>query len=198
MAFLSKDFIDYVINNTDFLDILNYYSITYGNLNKKNEIKIKCPFHDDSNPSCGLSIDKKIYHCWSCGASGTMVDFVMNEKPYLYPPVSYLTFPMAIKLMANISNIKEMDKADIINISIDNFYKQMKNNEKKESIYQKIINMNYIISKFLGDYLIKNPDKINKIQKLYEILDKYIDEENLDKIKEFWSNLPFEINNLEQ
>jgi len=194
MALLSREFIDYVIDSTNFLDILEYYSIVPGNMNKKNEIKIKCPFHEDNNPSCGISIDKKVYHCWSCGASGNIVDFIMNEKPYLESPVAYLVFPRAIKLMASISDIKEMKEADVIDISIDNFYRKMKNEEREESVYQKIVNMNYIISKFLGDYLFENPDKINKIQKLYESLDKYIDEENLDKIKELWSNLPEKIN----
>lgn len=194
MALLSREFIDYVIDSTNFLDILEYYSIVPGNMNKKNEIKIKCPFHEDNNPSCGISIDKKVYHCWSCGASGNIVDFIMNEKPYLESPVAYLAFPRAIKLMASISDIKEMKEADVIDISIDNFYRKMKNEEREESVYQKIVNMNYIISKFLGDYLFENPDKINKIQKLYESLDKYIDEENLDKIKELWSNLPEKIN----
>jgi DNA primase len=194
MALLSREFIDYVIDSTNFLDILEYYSIAPGNMNKKNEIKIKCPFHEDNNPSCGISIDKKVYHCWSCGASGNIVDFIMNEKPYLESPVAYLVFPRAIKLMASISDIKEMKEADVIDISIDNFYRKMKNEEREESVYQKIVNMNYIISKFLGDYLFENPDKINKIQKLYESLDKYIDEENLDKIKELWSNLPEKIN----
>ncbi len=194
MGFLPREFIDFVINSVEFLDILKYYSIVFGNINKKNEVKINCPFHHDNNPSCGISIDKKIYHCWSCGASGNIVDFVMNEKPYLDPPVAYLAFPKAIKLMASISGIKEMKEADVIDISIDNFYRRMKGLEQKGSKYQNIINMNYVISKFLGDYLLKHLDQIDKVQELYRSLDKYVDSEDLDKIEELWNSLPEKLN----
>jgi CHC2 zinc finger len=31
-----------------------------------------CPFHNDSSPSFGVHFDKQIYHCFSCGAKGTL------------------------------------------------------------------------------------------------------------------------------
>jgi len=37
-----------------------------------------CPFHDDKNPSMGLSDDKGLYNCFSCGASGNTITFVKN------------------------------------------------------------------------------------------------------------------------
>jgi DNA primase len=33
---------------------------------------ICCPFHDDSNPSLGVEIRRGIFHCFSCGESGTI------------------------------------------------------------------------------------------------------------------------------
>ncbi len=42
----------------------------------------RCPFHDDNNPS--LSINQKdgiwLWHCFGCGASGTVIDFVMKKE----------------------------------------------------------------------------------------------------------------------
>ena len=37
--------------------------------------KIRCPFHDDRNPS--MKIDSR-YHCFGCGADGNVIDFVSS------------------------------------------------------------------------------------------------------------------------
>lgn len=37
-----------------------------------------CPFHDDHKPSMYVVPGKGIYHCFSCGAGGNAIDFVMN------------------------------------------------------------------------------------------------------------------------
>lgn len=37
-----------------------------------------CPFHDDRNPS--LSITREYYHCFSCGAHGDSLDFLINLR----------------------------------------------------------------------------------------------------------------------
>lgn len=45
---------------------------------------IKCPFHEDTNPSCGIYVAESnlrklgSYHCFSCGASGTWEE--LTEK----------------------------------------------------------------------------------------------------------------------
>jgi DNA primase len=37
-----------------------------------------CPFHDDHTPSMCVVPHKQIYHCFSCGAGGNAIGFVMN------------------------------------------------------------------------------------------------------------------------
>ena len=37
-----------------------------------------CPFHADKNPSLWIVPAKRMYHCFSCGASGDVLDFVQN------------------------------------------------------------------------------------------------------------------------
>ena len=39
-----------------------------------------CPFHDDTNPSMSVSSDKQIFKCFSCGASGNVITFVMDYE----------------------------------------------------------------------------------------------------------------------
>ena len=47
--------------------------------------KCVCPFHDDSNPSLVVSPSKQIYHCFSCGAGGDSIKFVMEYEKLSYP-----------------------------------------------------------------------------------------------------------------
>ena len=39
-----------------------------------------CPFHDDKTPSLKVSIQKNVYNCFGCGASGTVIDWVMQTQ----------------------------------------------------------------------------------------------------------------------
>ena len=39
-----------------------------------------CPFHPDQNPSMSVSPKKKIFRCFSCGASGNVINFVQRLK----------------------------------------------------------------------------------------------------------------------
>lgn len=42
------------------------------------ELKVRCPFHDDRTPSCSLNVKSKLFKCHSsgCGASGDVVTFL--------------------------------------------------------------------------------------------------------------------------
>jgi len=41
---------------------------------------MNCPFHDDATPSLKISTDKNVFNCFGCGASGTVIDWVMKTK----------------------------------------------------------------------------------------------------------------------
>ena len=58
--------------------------------------KCVCPFHDDSNPSLVVSPSKQIYHCFSCGAGGDSIKFVMEYEK--------LSYPESIEKLASIYN----------------------------------------------------------------------------------------------
>lgn len=34
----------------------------------KNEVKVLCPFHDDTHPSASINVEKNLFHCFVCGA----------------------------------------------------------------------------------------------------------------------------------
>lgn len=56
-----------------------------------------CPFHDDKSPSMSVSPARGIYKCFSCGASGNAVNFVMEYDK--------ITYPEALKVLAKKYNI---------------------------------------------------------------------------------------------
>ncbi|CBV67051.1 DNA primase [Mycoplasma leachii 99/014/6] len=57
-----------------------------------------CPFHNDSNPSLTISPQKRIYTCFSCKATGNVINFIKD-----YEHVDFLT---ALKTVCQKSNIQ--------------------------------------------------------------------------------------------
>lgn len=114
MNFLSKEKIKEIRDSVDIVDIIsNYVSLTPKG---RNYFGI-CPFHDDNNPSMSVNKDKKIYKCFSCGATGTIFKFIMD-----YENISFIE---AVKKVANHAGI---------NIQVGNITK-INNHTKLHEIY---------------------------------------------------------------
>ena len=78
-----------------------------------------CPFHDDRSPSMSVSPVKGIYKCFSCGASGNTISFLMDHEQ--------ITYPEALKILAKKYNIQ------IVEEEIDS-EQQQKINEKESML----------------------------------------------------------------
>jgi hypothetical protein len=35
-----------------------------------------CPFHAETKPSCSIHVERNVFHCFGCGAKGSVLDFV--------------------------------------------------------------------------------------------------------------------------
>lgn len=68
---LDKDQID---------DLLNFMDVPYRPW-KDNSKQICCPVHGENNPSCGVSADKQVFHCFSCGAKGDFASLLVQALP---------------------------------------------------------------------------------------------------------------------
>jgi DNA primase len=44
-----------------------------------------CVFHNDRHPSFSVSEDKGLFHCFACGESGDVIDFVMKHDNLTFP-----------------------------------------------------------------------------------------------------------------
>ena len=50
-----------------------------------------CPFHNEKTPSFCVNADEQYYHCFGCGVSGNVINFVMEmESLSFYEAVKYL------------------------------------------------------------------------------------------------------------
>jgi DNA primase len=86
---IPKNFIDDLVARTDIVDVIgSYVKLSKGG----REHKACCPFHNEKSPSFTVSQEKQFYHCFGCGAHGTVVGFVMEY--------SGLDFPEAVESLA--------------------------------------------------------------------------------------------------
>jgi DNA primase len=54
------------------------------------ERMIRCPFHDDTSPSCSINLEKKLFNCFACGEKGTVLDFVAGMERCSIPQAAEL------------------------------------------------------------------------------------------------------------
>ena len=57
-----------------------------------------CPFHNEKTPSFTISDDKGFYHCFGCGAHGSVFDFLMRTEG--------LGFVEAVEKIADLAGVK--------------------------------------------------------------------------------------------
>jgi len=75
VARIPQHFIDELVARTDIIEVIG----SRVQLKKAGrEYKACCPFHDEKTPSFWVSVDKQFYHCFGCGAHGTVLGFVME------------------------------------------------------------------------------------------------------------------------
>lgn len=151
--FLTESKIKEIRNSVDIVDVISeYIPLT---AKGKNFFGV-CPFHADHSPSMSVSKEKQIYTCFSCGASGNVITFLMN-----YENISFID---ALKKLATKSGIT---------LSIGNTKKKTNKNKElyeiyeiSEKIYQNNLNSEAGIK--AKEYL-KNRDITNDIIKEFGI-----------------------------
>ena len=78
---IDKQTVDKIIDATNIVDVVSdFISLRKAGTSYKG----LCPFHDDSTPSFSVSPIKGVYKCFSCGAAGNAVKFVMQYEQMTY------------------------------------------------------------------------------------------------------------------
>ncbi len=93
MAF-SDAFLDELAARCDIYDIVSRY-VT---LKKSGSNWFGlCPFHTEKTGSFSVNTEKQIYHCFGCGAGGSVYNFIMQ--------IENLTFPESVEFLANLAGV---------------------------------------------------------------------------------------------
>lgn len=89
-GYISDDLIGEICASNDIVD----YVSKFVQLKKSGrDYSGLCPFHNEKTPSFHVSAEKQLFHCFGCGASGNLVQFVMRTEN--------LDFIETIKLLAD-------------------------------------------------------------------------------------------------
>ena len=74
---IPQAFIDEIVGRSDIVEVIG----ARVPLKKSGrEFKACCPFHNEKSPSFWVSPDKQFYHCFGCGAHGTVIGFLMQYE----------------------------------------------------------------------------------------------------------------------
>ena len=129
-----------VKDKADIVDVISEHIV----LKKKGKEFVGiCPFHDDSKPSMTVSPAKQFYYCFSCGAGGNSIKFLMEFTRNNFTDV---VLSLAKKNDINVINIdgpqqeiykKQLSRREelykILRVSKDWFKSQLNNSLGKEA-----------------------------------------------------------------
>jgi DNA primase len=82
MGLIPQSFIDELIARADIVEVIG---LRVPLKKAGREYKACCPFHGEKTPSFWVSPDKQFYHCFGCGAHGTVLRFLMDHDRMAFP-----------------------------------------------------------------------------------------------------------------
>ena len=126
---ISNEVIAQVLERANIYDVISRYTTLK---RAGSSAKGLCPFHSEKTPSFSVSEQKQVYHCFGCGASGSVINFVCN--------IENLSFVEGVKFLGDMYGIRVEDTA----FTDDRLAK------RKSRIYE----MNKLTARFFYDNLI--------------------------------------------
>lgn len=189
-----KNIFDFAEDLREKIDIVEFLS-QYLTIKKrgKNYVAL-CPFHPDKNPSLNISRDKGLFHCFGCGAGGTIYHFVMKMEN--------VNFERAVEIVANWAHVeipsfdysKKDDWIYSFHENLANFFKEnlLKNENLLNYLYNRGLDLNSI-EKFSLGYA---PQELSDFLKKENISENKLKETGIYPYKNFSKRLIFPIRNI--
>ena len=95
-----------VHDRADIVDVVSRFNVPL--VRKGSNFAACCPFHNERTPSFIVSPHRNTYHCFSCGAHGDSIDFVMKLDGRTYPEaIEYLANMYGIQVLHNEKQITD-------------------------------------------------------------------------------------------
>ncbi|MCK9286618.1 MAG: DNA primase [Sphaerochaetaceae bacterium] len=102
MAKYSEAVIEQIKTKLSIVEVVGNYLI----LNKKGDRYWGlCPFHTEKTPSFSVLPDRGFFHCFGCGKSGSMFDFVMEME--------HISFPESVRMLAESCGVALQEETEI-------------------------------------------------------------------------------------
>lgn len=127
---------DLIKERLDLVDFLRSYLRL---LPAGKNFKALCPFHQEKTPSFIVSPERKLWHCFGCGAGGDLFGFVMRYEN--------LEFPEALRLLAERAGLPLQGAA----FTAD---------KEQVTLYE----INEVAKRFFRDELLKNKPALNYLK----------------------------------
>jgi DNA primase len=107
---IPQPFIDEIVARTDIVEVI---SARVPLKKSGREFKACCPFHNEKSPSFWVSPEKQFYHCFGCGAHGTVIGFLIQyEKMEFLDAVADLAQRAGLELPREAQKAGESAGAD--------------------------------------------------------------------------------------
>jgi len=75
---------DVIKEEVSFDALLERYGLMSGATTKQTkkgtELRLSCPFHEDSTPSLSVNVDRGIFYCFGCRVKGDVIDWVVKKE----------------------------------------------------------------------------------------------------------------------
>src|ERR1700735_4363673 len=108
---IPDSFLDELVSRSDIVEII---SARVPLKKAGREYKACCPFHNEKSPSFSVSAEKQFYHCFGCGAHGTVIGFLMQyEKMEFLDAVADLAQRAGLELPREAKKEHEPGSADL-------------------------------------------------------------------------------------
>ena len=103
---LHPDTIEQVKQRADIVDVVSEHVV----LRKQGkDFSGLCPFHDDKSPSFTVSPSKQFYYCFSCGAGGNAIKFMMELSKR---PFSEVVLDLARRYQVSVQTLKVEERQE--------------------------------------------------------------------------------------
>ncbi|PYK50029.1 MAG: hypothetical protein DME20_05260 [Verrucomicrobia bacterium] len=136
MGSIPSETIEQIAAANDIVEVIgSYFPLKRAGAN----FKALCPFHQEKTPSFIVSASRQTFHCFGCGAGGSVFRFVMDYE--------HIDFPSAVRKLAARAGITAVEKSRGYGADDE---------ERQRELRERLLKLHAEAAKWFHENLIKN------------------------------------------